>query len=482
MEPTINKNTKNTAASPSKLVGMSHTEVKRDEAATRKSGSSYKAGQDQPSSSKGVVSNSGSSSKADGIQPSSSKCINPTGCGRDQVLPANKPSSEKAGGSRRGVPKAASSIFASASKDGGLGRSGDKVSDVAGRSKVPFMLRKKAAGILRNYAKDPEKAKNDPSIQEKVTWAKSILPDFVLNLSDKGEATKRNRSMDNTSGNAPKKQRVSANISFAEITKGKRLIAVIDKNDPEGKIPREQWQWVNRAVSGVFLDVIKANPGTPPSCTNAGWYQGIVKVIACDDERTADLYKDAVSRIGEVYPGAKLAVCEMSEIPSRPRARMWVTSAPYDPAGIMEQIKYSNPELQTDNWKVVKCEGAENSRMQVVLVLDKESVAKIEANKCCINYGFNKAKLHIYKKGSTDNPEPLNLEPPNNDELMELDEQEPRDDEMAGYTSSQSDLGLSAMYSEQDLLGEIDDDDEDTTLVEVSHHSNESAADKLTSQ
>jgi len=33
---------------------------------------------------------------------------------------------------------------------------------------------------------------------------------------------------------------------------------------------------------------------------------GQVKVVACDGQRSADLYKQATSKLGEVYEGAKM--------------------------------------------------------------------------------------------------------------------------------------------------------------------------------
>jgi len=81
-----------------------------------------------------------------------------------------------------------------------------------------------------------------------------------------------------------------------------------------------------------FRSVPIANPGPPPDCTDAGWYQGNVKLISSEDERSAALYKAAINKVGEVYPGAKLAVCEAADIPSRPRARVWLPSEPSEPA------------------------------------------------------------------------------------------------------------------------------------------------------
>jgi len=47
----------------------------------------------------------------------------------------------------------------------------------------------------------------------------------------------------------------------------------------------------------VALKVIDESPGPPPDCTDAGWYQGNVKLIA---ERSAALNKVATNKVGEV--------------------------------------------------------------------------------------------------------------------------------------------------------------------------------------
>jgi len=52
--------------------------------------------------------------------------------------------------------------------------------------------------------------------------------------------------------------------------------------------------------------MLEREPGPPQVCKDVGWYQGSMKVIACDDERSAEVYRAAISNIGKVYPGAKL--------------------------------------------------------------------------------------------------------------------------------------------------------------------------------
>jgi len=34
-----------------------------------------------------------------------------------------------------------------------------------------------------------------------------------------------------------------------------------------------------------------------PFCMDAGWYQGSIKVLACDSQRSSDFYKQATSKL-----------------------------------------------------------------------------------------------------------------------------------------------------------------------------------------
>jgi len=59
-------------------------------------------------------------------------------------------------------------------------------------------------------------------------------------------------------------------------------------------------------------------PQPTPCCKDAGWFEGSVKVVSCDSQRSADLYKKATEKLGEVYPGAKIVAldwCDVANIP-----------------------------------------------------------------------------------------------------------------------------------------------------------------------
>ncbi|XP_033253734.1 uncharacterized protein LOC117193114 [Drosophila miranda] len=128
-----------------------------------------------------------------------------------------------------------------------------------------------------------------------------------------------------------------------------------------------------------------------------GWFQGNVKIIACEDERSVKLYKAAVAQVGEVYAGAKLVAVDWSEVPSRPRARIWVPATFKEPERILKMLQRCNPGLPTSDWKVAKVETTQGPTNQAVLVLNKESLAPIEAAKGELNFGFSSVTIKVYK-------------------------------------------------------------------------------------
>lgn len=185
------------------------------------------------------------------------------------------------------------------------------------------------------------------------------------------------------------------------VAKDSLVLAVIDTGNSDGTISPENWRLVQTAMRSVYKDIISANPGPSPSCRDAGWYQGHVKLIACADQRSADLYKQAIDRLGEIWSGAKLSAVPKDQIPNRPRSFARIPAEPSTPDEILELIKLSNQELPTADWKVAKVSEPKGHFRDALIVINDESLALLNANKGEINYGFESISLKVYKG---DNP------------------------------------------------------------------------------
>ncbi|KAL7723071.1 hypothetical protein ACLKA6_008393, partial [Drosophila palustris] len=244
------------------------------------------------------------------------------------------------------------------------------------RKKFSFTERRSAGDILqRNHSNAGPNLSAD--WLRKVEWARNVIPDWKPSSKALAQA-KRQRSQDTPAPSA-KKSRVQPGRSFAQIARERILIGVLDRGNLEGGIPRNQWRWVESALATHCFNLLEKEPGPPPICKDVGWFQGNVKVIGCEDNRSAELYKAAVASVGEVYPGAKLEAVNWEDVPARPRARMWFPSTIKEPEQLLKMLQRCNPRLPTHDWRVAKIEETPGPTHQAVIILNKESLAPIDA-------------------------------------------------------------------------------------------------------
>ncbi|XP_017477360.1 PREDICTED: uncharacterized protein LOC108367283 [Rhagoletis zephyria] len=341
-----------------------------------------------------------------------------------------------------------------------------------------YRQRKLAARILQRFTATPDlcsKAKEEhvKEILTEIDWAKAVLPDYRKPEEKQPQApsSKRNRSGENTPNQYAKRVRTQG-PSFAEVAKEQILLGVIDESNEDSLTLRQQWKWVKAAMADIAINIMLENPGPPPTCKGAGWFQNNIRVIACEDARSAEIYKKTVAGIGEVYPGAKLRAVDFKDLPVRPRARAWLPCRPAEPERILQTIRLYNPELPTDNWKVVKINESGKATMQVVLLLNKDSIELLEQKSGVIRYGCDMAKIKVY---SNDVNAAKNLiaevEPEEANSDVEMEEEseqvDPMDDLTGGYASSTSSLGVGRMlrlYTEEELI-EMSEDAVNSTLI-----------------
>ncbi|XP_039969948.1 uncharacterized protein LOC120781790 [Bactrocera tryoni] len=146
--------------------------------------------------------------------------------------------------------------------------------------------------------------------------------------------------------------------------------------------------------------VVKENPGPPPKCISAGWHHGLHKLTRCADERSAILYKKAVSLVGEVWKGARLEAVNCENLPLRPRARVWLPAEQSTAKEIEEILRYCNPSLSAHDWRVIRLERTDEPYRQALIMLNAESIGPLSKTKGAISYGFEMVVLKVLSTDS----------------------------------------------------------------------------------
>ncbi|XP_037821028.1 uncharacterized protein LOC119610028 [Lucilia sericata] len=212
----------------------------------------------------------------------------------------------------------------------------------------------------------------------------------------------------------------------------------------------------------VYWKILKENPGPSPQNDDAGWYQGHIKLLACTNERSANLLKLAVTSIGEVWPGAKLDVIPVSEIPRRPRSITVIPAEPHEPEAILAYLQSGNPDLPTHNWKVVKVSEPEGANRKAVVVLNKESLPLLREKQGKVYYGFDSIKLRVYRGDDKLDPKPVSTDGGKVDDTTNSDDQmdaQSSTDLIGNLFDSQGEV------IDEDELLKTDPEDADVTIV-----------------
>ncbi|XP_037824203.1 uncharacterized protein LOC119612468 [Lucilia sericata] len=280
-------------------------------------------------------------------------------------------------------------------------------------SRRAFVHRRAAERIVERHGAKPNDALTRDE-KSSLDWAKSLLarlkgsdpPAEAEVVRPAAEAPKRQRSEEETLTSMPndqptkrqkQAQTIVINRPFSEVARNPLVRAIVDQSNSDGAISQEKWGTIRQKMLGVYWKILKENPGPAPQNDYAGWYQGHIKLLACSNERSALLLKLAIQSLGEVWPGARLDVIPVSEIPRRPRSIATIPTEPHDPAEILAFLQSGNPHLPTHDWKVVKVSAPMGNVRKATVVLNKETLAPLRECGGKVYYGFDSISLRIYR-------------------------------------------------------------------------------------
>lgn len=283
-------------------------------------------------------------------------------------------------------------------------------------SKRAFSIRRSAYRTIDRFGNKPAEELTEKE-KSSLEWARARIAELKTAqppaATDSAQPTVKAAPKRQRSGEEQQQPRTKRpmkaptrlfNRPFNEVAKDQLMWAVIDRNVGDGTISPNNWEIVKSKLMEVYWKILEQDPGPPPQCDDAGWFQGHIKLIACADQRSATLYKKAIASLGEVWQGARLDAVPLNEIPRRPRSTARVPALPCDPTEILRILQNSNPQLPTHDWKVVKVTESVRQSRRIVVVLNEQSLAPIRERRGKIYYGFGTINLRVYRgddKGDT---------------------------------------------------------------------------------
>lgn len=160
-------------------------------------------------------------------------------------------------------------------------------------------------------------------------------------------------------------------------------VSIVDRSYHGTRINSENYLKIESFIFDEIFHSSIRNPSIPgPKYNSHERFRGF-RIVSCDSILSLVFLKDSIRRMGELWPGARLEVIPLRELPSLPRVFINMPCGEQDVGQdygkkLIQVIKAQNSDLNTTNWGALHVGQPLNSSVFVVLTIDDESLHVIK--------------------------------------------------------------------------------------------------------
>ncbi|XP_054744474.1 uncharacterized protein LOC129248886 [Anastrepha obliqua] len=198
------------------------------------------------------------------------------------------------------------------------------------------------------------------------------------------------------------KNEAEAKRAFNEVARDHLQTALVDELTNRGKPALERWSEIEARLSRIVVDHVMASPeGQVPGYDSMEVVRGY-RVIKCDDQFSVDFLQNAISKIQSDWEGLRLKLIPASEIPRRPRARIWIPNMEFEAKQLIPYLQAHNRTVPMDDWSIIKAEAPQKNSVSFLLQISEESIEPLGKVDNKLRFGVRKAHLKLFRSA---NPE-----------------------------------------------------------------------------
>ncbi|XP_054738452.1 uncharacterized protein LOC129244668 [Anastrepha obliqua] len=175
-------------------------------------------------------------------------------------------------------------------------------------------------------------------------------------------------------------------------------MALVDETSNRGKPVLDKWSEIEARLSRIVVDHVMASPEGFDSVEVVRGY----RVIKCDDQFSLHFLTNVIGEIQNSWEGLKLKLIPASEIPRRPRARIWVPKMEFDANQLIPYLLAHNRSVPMTDWSIIKAEASQRHSRSFLLLITEESLEPLEKVGNKLQFGIRKTQLKIFRSA---NPE-----------------------------------------------------------------------------
>ncbi|XP_053949372.1 uncharacterized protein LOC128857649 [Anastrepha ludens] len=231
-------------------------------------------------------------------------------------------------------------------------------------------LYQRSRAILGRIRKNETEGKLHPKDETDKARCQMLVDEYLaFQAANKTDGEKRNRSHDET-GKATKKHKISDQGAVAsKSTKRFSEVALVDETSNCGKPMLDKWSEIGVRLSRIVVDHVMVNPdGQTLGFDSVEVVHGY-RVIKCDDQFSLHFLTNVIGKIENSWDGLKLKLIPDSEIPRRPRARIWVPNMEFEANQLIPYLQAHNRSVPMTDWSIIKAEAPQRHSMSFLLLI-----------------------------------------------------------------------------------------------------------------
>lgn len=203
--------------------------------------------------------------------------------------------------------------------------------------------------------------------------------------------SKRGRLDDTTS---PPTQRLSKKAKMAVNSANGLQVAIVDFNNPDRRLSSDQWRLVELRILDGVNDAIVQKQGSIPFFEQLTTFKGF-KIIACDNEATLKWLKSFVASTQAPWANADIRLVEKKDLLefTRPKGRILIPGPHIPRERIERNLQHLNPELYSENWKVLEVGEHTEEGTEIVVLLNHRSMPILRRYNYKVRIGITRCKV-----------------------------------------------------------------------------------------
>jgi len=282
--------------------------------------------------------------------------------------------------------------------------------------KNPYKIRKArlslARFVLGRIAKNEAEGRTHPKDAQDKARYQAVLMEFEQWKGRNMQAIQSTKPMPKSSvvknGSPPRKRSKRPGRTKArktdEVAKDNLVMALVDELHEDGQLLNQKWEEIETRLANMVTDRLMAVPDGPiPSFDSSDVIRGH-RVIRCDDGFSKIFLAECVATIADTWDGLRIRLVHASEIPWRPRARIWLPKGQRDHSRILSCLRAQNLDIDMSDWSIVNAEEDMKASQSFVFLINRRCLPQLEAADYKVRYGIRMAKVKVLFAETDDLP------------------------------------------------------------------------------